>query len=92
LSGAVHEVLTGVVLREGNRIQREIVRTRVRLVPLTGEEIAAYVGSGEPFGKAGGYAIQGRAARFVDWLEGSWSNVVGLPVATVYQMLRRAGV
>jgi septum formation protein len=42
-------------------------------------------------GKAGAYGIQGRAARFIDWLEGSWSNVVGLPLATVYQMLKRAG-
>jgi septum formation protein len=50
------------------------------------------VATGEPIGKAGGYAIQGRAARFIDWIEGSWSNVVGLPVATVHRMLREAGL
>jgi septum formation protein len=49
-----------------------------------------YVATGEPAGKAGAYAIQGRASRFIDWIEGSWSNVVGLPVATVYRLLRQA--
>ena len=47
--------------------------------------------SGEPRGKAGAYGIQGRAARFIDWIEGSWSNVVGLPVATVYRLLKDLG-
>ena len=51
-------------------------------------EIRWYVASGEPAAKAGGYAIQGRAARFVDWIEGSWSNVVGLPIATVDRLLQ----
>ena len=63
--------------------------TRVRFLPLNEAEIAWYVGSGEPDGKAGAYAIQGRAARFIDWIEGSWSNVVGLPIATVYRLLER---
>ena len=58
-------------------------------MPLSLAEIQWYVGTGEPMGKAGGYAIQGRAARFVDWIQGSWSNVVGLPVATVNQMIRQ---
>jgi septum formation protein len=61
-------------------------------LPLTDDEITWYVGTGEPAGKAGGYAIQGRAARFIDWIEGSWSNVVGLPLATVYRMLSAAGM
>ena len=56
--------------------------------PLADSEIAWYVDSGEPDGKAGAYAIQGRAARFVDRIDGSWSNVVGLPVATVYRLLK----
>jgi septum formation protein len=89
LSGAVHEVLTGVVVIGGGRELAEVARTRVRLLPLSSEEILWYVGTGEPMGKAGAYAIQGRAARFVDWIEGSWSNVVGLPVSTVAQMLKR---
>jgi septum formation protein len=91
LSGAVHEVLTAVVVVFAGRESAEVVRTRVRLLPLTQEEIAWYVATGEPFGKAGAYGIQGRAARFVDWIEGSWSNVVGLPVATVDRLLKGLG-
>lgn len=90
LADAVHEVHTAVVIRIGNRERSEVVTTRVRLLPLSSDEIAWYVATGEGDGKAGAYAIQGRAARFVDWIEGSWSNVVGLPIATVYQLLREA--
>ena len=89
LSGNVHEVLTAVVIRNRDREDSEVVSTRVRFVPLTAAEIDWYVRSGEPDGKAGAYAIQGLGSRFVDWIEGSWSNVVGLPVATVYRMLGR---
>jgi septum formation protein len=90
LSGTVHEVLTGVVVVAGDHEESQTVRTRVRFLPLSSAEIAWYVESGEPDGKAGAYAIQGRAARFIDWIDGSWSNVVGLPVATVYLMLKKA--
>ena len=89
LAGAVHQVFTGVVALSGERELAELSATRVRLLPLTNDDIRWYVETGEPMGKAGGYAIQGRAARFVDWIEGSWSNVVGLPVATVAQMLKQ---
>lgn len=89
LSGAVHSVYTGVVLVCGERRLSDVARTQVHLLPLSDAEIHAYVATGEPLGKAGGYAIQGRAARFVDWIEGSWSNVVGLPLATVDTMLKR---
>jgi len=92
LSGAEHVVQTAVVLRVNGRETSDVASTRVRMRPLTAEEIAWYVATGEPAGKAGAYAIQGRAARFVEWIEGSWSNVVGLPVATVDRMLREAGV
>ena len=92
LAGATHTVHTAVVLLAAGRERAEVVSTRVRMSPLTEAEIDWYVGTGEPAGKAGAYAIQGHAARFVDWIEGSWSNVVGLPVATVYRMLREAGV
>jgi septum formation protein len=92
LSGTVHQVLTAVVVRHAGEEATDVVTTRVRFVPLTSAEIDWYVSTGEPGGKAGAYAIQGRASRFVDWIEGSWSNVVGLPVATVYRMLGRAGV
>jgi septum formation protein len=89
LAGTVHHVLTGVVALSGGREEADVVSTRVRLLPLEIDEIQWYVGTGEPMGKAGGYAIQGRAARFVDWIEGSWSNVVGLPVATISRMIKR---
>ncbi len=92
LSGAVHSVLTAVVLCADGRLAAEVVETRVHLLPLSDAEIDWYIGTTEPEGKAGAYAIQGRAARFVDWIEGSWSNVVGLPVATVYRLLKDLGV
>ncbi len=91
LAGAEHQVFTGVVAISGGRELSEVVSTRVRLLPLELDEILWYVGTGEPMGKAGAYAIQGRAARFVDWIEGSWSNVVGLPIATVDRMIKRVG-
>jgi septum formation protein len=91
LSGTVHEVLTAIVLVAGSHEDADVVRTRVFVAPLSPAEIEWYVSSGEPEGKAGAYAIQGRAARFIERIEGSWSNVVGLPVATVHQMLKRAG-
>jgi septum formation protein len=87
LSDAVHDVHTAVVLRGAAGETFEVVTTRVHFVRLTAAEIAWYVASGEPDGKAGAYAIQGRAARFIDRIEGSWSNVVGLPLATVYRLL-----
>jgi len=89
LSGAVHEVYTGVVMIGDTGRLEDVVRTRVRLLPIAADDIQWYVDTGEPQGKAGAYAIQGRASRFIDWIEGSWSNVVGLPVATVHQMLKR---
>ena len=89
LSGAVHDVWTGVVAAHGGTEVSDVVLTRVHLRALTAEEIRWYVASGEPMGKAGAYGIQGRAARFIDRIEGSWSNVVGLPVATVDLLLKR---
>lgn len=88
LSGRTHDVLTGVVVRGNGRTLTDIERTAVRFLPLSDEEIAWYVASGEPRDKAGAYAIQGLASRFVDRVDGSYSNVVGLPVAAVYRMLR----
>ncbi len=89
LAGTVHDVYTGVVVIGDSATLEDVVRTRVRLLPIGIDDIQWYVDSGEPAGKAGAYAIQGRASRFIDWIEGSWSNVVGLPVATVHQMLKR---
>jgi len=80
LSGRVHHVLTALVLQKGDSERTDVVRTAVSFLPLTDQAIAWYVASGEPMGKAGGYAIQGFGARFIDRIEGSWANVVGLPV------------
>ena len=91
LSGRTHEVLTGVAVG-GDELVSDLARTAVRFLPLTAEEIAWYVASGEPRDKAGAYAIQGLASRFVDRIEGSYSNVVGLPIALVCRLLRRLGV
>lgn len=90
LSDGWHEVLTAVVVLSGARERAEVEATRVRFVPLRAADIEWYIGSGEPEGKAGGYAIQGLAARFIDRIEGSWSNVVGLPLATVSRLLTEA--
>jgi septum formation protein len=92
LSGATHVVQTAVVLRTKANETSHVEKTRVHFRPLSPEEVDWYVSTGEPEGKAGAYAIQGRAARFVDWIEGSWSNVVGLPVAAVYRLLKEAGI
>jgi nucleoside triphosphate pyrophosphatase len=87
LSGGAHDVHTAVVLSRGQAERSEVVTTRVWFQPLDEAEISWYVDSGEAEGKAGAYAIQGRAARFIQRIDGSWSNVVGLPIATVYQLL-----
>jgi septum formation protein len=88
LSGRTHDVLTAVVVRRADVERLEVVATQVSFLKLTPADIAWYVQTGEPDGKAGAYAIQGRAARFIDRIDGSWSNVVGLPIATVWRMVR----
>jgi len=87
LSGREHEVLTGVAIRRNGREVARVASSRVRFLPLSPEEIDWYVASGEPRDKAGAYAVQGLASRFVDAIEGSYSNIVGLPVSLVYQLL-----
>lgn len=91
LSGRMHDVLTGVAVLGGGREFTELARTRVSVLPLTARDIEQYVLTGEAYGKAGAYGIQGRAARFIDRIEGSWSNVVGLPLAVVANMFARLG-
>jgi septum formation protein len=88
LSGEPHDVLTAVVVRRHDREVSEVVTTRVYFARLSPQEIAWYIASGEPMGKAGAYAIQGLGARFVERIDGSWSSVVGLPIATVHRLLR----
>ena len=85
LSGREHAVITGICLRTASRKIVDQAITRVRFVPLTPQELDAYVASGEPMDKAGAYAIQGLAAKFIDRIEGDYFNVVGLPVALVYR-------
>ena len=91
LSGQKHEVLTGICLKRGERLVRDIASTAVWFAPLTDDEIESYVASGEPMDKAGAYGIQGLASRFIDRIDGSYTNVVGLPVALVYRRLREFG-
>jgi septum formation protein len=91
LSGRVHEVLTGVAVHRGAHRLGEVERTRVCVAELTDREIVWYVASGEPRDKAGAYAVQGLASRFITRIEGSYSNVVGLPIALVYRLLGRLG-
>ena len=92
LSNAAHHVHTGVVVRTAAGERAEVMTPRVRFRSMDDSEIEWYVASGEPGGKAGAYAIQGRASRFIDRIEGSWSNVVGLPIADVYRLLKELSV
>jgi septum formation protein len=88
LSGREHWVVTGICLLRGAEVIVDVSSTAVSFASLTEEEITDYIRSGEPFDKAGAYAIQGLASKFIVSLQGSYQNVVGLPVALVYQHLR----
>ena len=92
LSGVWHEVLTAVTLLCGAESRTEVEVTRVKFASLTDAEIRWYVASGEPRDKAGAYAIQGHASLFIERIEGSYSNVVGLPVQTVFRLARELGL
>ena len=89
LSGRTHQVITGVCLIALNFEQVEAETTEVRFSPLTDAEIGAYVATREPRDKAGAYAIQGVASRWVERIDGCYFNVVGLPVPRVYRMMRK---
>lgn len=93
LQGGCHQVCTGVtllVLKEGKEAKRKTFyeKTQVEFYPMSQEEIQEYTETGEPMGKAGAYAIQGIGSRYVKRIEGDYSNVVGLPVARLYQELK----
>ena len=88
LSGRAHQVVTGVTVVSGSALTTRVASTDVEFAPLSEEEIAWYVATGEPHDKAGAYAIQGYASRFVTRIAGSYSNVVGLPIALVYDLLK----
>lgn len=93
LSGRVHEVITGLeLIRLPDRATRSVQEvTRVTFAALSAEEINSYVATGEPFDKAGGYAIQGRAGRFITRVEGCYFNVVGLPLSRLCRALLEFG-
>jgi septum formation protein len=92
LSGRRHRVYGGIVVIGANgRMATRLVMSQVGFKRLTDNEIAAYLATGEWRGKAGGYAIQGRAAEFVSWMSGSYSNVVGLPLYEAAQLLNGLG-
>lgn len=92
LSGRMHRVLTGICLLDAGtgRSRTAVVETRVWFRPLSRREIAAYVASGEPMDKAGAYAIQGLASKFIRRIDGCYCNVMGLPVSCVYRLLDAA--
>ena len=92
LSGRTHEVLSAVSLVSAGREAQALCRSRVSFDAIAEEDIAAYVASGEPMGRAGGYAIQGGAERFVTRLDGSFSGVMGLPLHETMQLLHDFGL
>ena len=92
LAGRSHQVISWVWLLDHAREQEASCISRVTMMALSPQQIADYVASGEPRGKAGGYAIQGRAAAFVEHLEGSYSAVMGLPLFETAGLLRRCGL
>ena len=92
LSGRTHEVVSAVWLMSAGCELRALSRSEVTLAPLDEAEIAAYVATGEPEGKAGAYAIQGPAQAFIAHLSGSFSGVMGLPLHETAQLLRQAGL
>jgi nucleoside triphosphate pyrophosphatase len=87
LNGRAHDVLTGVAVVGPGGTRSGVERTRVWFDPMTADEIERYVASGEPLDKAGAYAIQGLASRYIPRIEGSYTNVVGLPVALVVRLM-----
>jgi septum formation protein len=91
LSGRTHEVLTAIALRWERQIVLAVSVSTVSLRELTADEIAHYVATGEPFDKAGGYAVQGRAAAYIRRIEGSYSGVMGLPLYETAEALARIG-
>lgn len=92
LSGRTHHVLTGVHLLRGDRSAAAVEETSVRFRTLSAAEVTAYVATGEPLDKAGGYGIQAAGGMFVESITGSDSNVIGLPLATVVRLAAELGV
>lgn len=94
IAGQTHVVYTGVTLHRADPpyADTHVATSEVRIVAMTPHDIAWYVGTGEPLDKAGAYAAQGLGGMFIDSIHGSYTNVVGLPLALLFQMLRKAGI
>ena len=92
LSGRTHDVLTGVAAHRAGGQWSAVACTTVQFAPLSGTDLDWYLASGEWRDKAGAYGVQGRAGRFIPQIDGSYSNVVGPPVALVFHLLRQAGL
>jgi septum formation protein len=92
LSGRTHRVLTAVALTAGKRTLLALNVSRVHFAPIAPADIASYVASGEPLGKAGAYAIQGRAASWIERIDGSYTGIMGLPLHDTARLLRQARV
>jgi septum formation protein len=91
LSGRTHRVMTAIALQAADQRRAALQVSHVRFAPIDASQIAAYVATGEPIGKAGAYAIQGRAAAFVEHISGSHSGIMGLPIFETARLLREAG-
>ena len=91
LSGATHRVLTAVAVQKGRKRLEAVSESRVSFAAMTPAQIKAYVAGGEPTGKAGAYAVQGRAAAFISHISGSYSGIMGLPMHETAQLLRAIG-
>lgn len=92
LSGETHEVLTAVMVATDDQIEHVLTTTSVSFAALSDTDIRRYIDSGEPMDKAGGYGVQGRAAKWISKLSGSYSGVVGLPLYETAKLLRQCGV
>lgn len=92
LSGQTHQVHTAVALWTGDRLLEAVSITQVQMRPLQPDEIARYCDSGEPYGKAGAYGIQGLAGTFIARIDGSYTGVMGLPLFETANLLRAAGI
>ncbi len=92
LAGREHRVLTAVAVTDGRKLRLALSESRVSMRALSAREISAYVATGEPFGKAGSYAMQGRAAGFITRIIGSHSGIVGLPLCETAELLKAFGI
>jgi len=92
LSGRNHTVITAVTVAHDGRIESRVSTSQVRFAPLEDPRIRRYIATGEPMDKAGAYAVQGRAAAFITHIEGSYSGIMGLPLAETAELLARYGI